>query len=370
MADATADSEFISQAIELARQGQGLVEPNPLVGCVIVRDGRIVGRGYHQRFGGPHAEIEALRDAGEAARNATAYVTLEPCCHQGKTGPCTQALIDADVARVVVGCEDPNPKVAGQGLDQLRAAGIEVVSDVLRDEAQRLIAPFTKLVTIGRPWVIAKWAMTLDGKIATHTGSSQWISGEASRAIVHQLRGRVDAVLVGRGTAEADDPLLTARPAGPRTATRIVLDSRANLATDSQLIGSIDAAPLLVAVGDAAPDEDRCRLTDLGAEVLPLAGATRSERLSSLLDELGARQMTNVLIEGGGEVLGTLLELNAIDEVHAFVAPKLVGGQVAATPIGGIGIALMSDAMQLEQVNVTCSGEDVYVHGLVRKKFR
>lgn len=378
MADATADSEFISQALELARQGQGLVEPNPLVGCVIARDGRVIGRGYHQRFGGPHAEIEALRDAGEAARGATAYVTLEPCCYQGKTGPCTQALIDAGIARVVVGCEDPNPKVAGQGLDQLRAAGIKVVSDVSRDKAQRLIAPFTKFVTTGRPWVIAKWAMTLDGKIATHTGSSQWISGEASRAIVHQLRGRVDAVLVGRGTVEADDPLLTARPAGPRTATRIVLDSRASLATDSKLISSIDEAPLLVAVGDAAPEGDRRRLTDLGAEVLPLDGATRSEQLSSLLDELGRREMTNVLVEGGGEVLGTLLELNAdqnadqneIDEVHAFIAPKLVGGQSAATPIGGLGIAAMGDALQLEHVDVTCSGEDVYVHGLVRKKSR
>lgn len=368
MADATADSEFISQAIELARQGQGLVEPNPMVGCVITRDGQVVGRGYHQRFGGPHAEVEALRDAGEAARSATAYVTLEPCCHQGKTGPCTQALIEAGLARVVVGCEDPNPKVAGQGLDELRKAGIEVVSDVLRDEAQRLIAPFAKLITTGRPWVIAKWAMTLDGKIATHTGSSQWISGEASRAMVHQLRGRVDAVLVGRGTVEADDPLLTARPAGPRTATRIVLDSRASLATDSQLIGSIDAAPLLVAVGDAAPEGDRRRLTDLGAEVLPLEGATRSEQLSSLLDELGARQLTNVLVEGGGEVLAALLELREIDEIHAFVAPKLVGGQSAATPIGGVGIAAMHDAMQLAHVDVTCSGEDVYVHGLVRKQ--
>ena len=337
MADSWVTQDFMSQALELARQGRGAVEPNPMVGCVIVRDGEILGRGYHQKFGGPHAEVEAIRDAGEATTGADAYVTLEPCCHQGKTGPCTQALIKAGVARVFVGCEDPNPQVAGQGIAALKEAGIEVVAGVMQDQAKRLIAPFAKLITTGRPWVIAKWAMTLDGKIASYSGSSQWISGEQSRQFVHQLRGQVDGILVGRRTAELDDPLLTARPAGPRTATRIVLASRATLSTDSRLFQSLDEAPLLIATTSQAPAEKCQSLQDRGAEVLVLAGEQRAEQMTALLDELGSRQMTNVLVEGGSAVLGTLLDLKAIDEVHVFVAPKILGGAGAPSPIGGAG---------------------------------
>ncbi len=356
-------NKFLSQALKLAQQGQGTVEPNPLVGCVIVREGEVVGQGYHQRFGGPHAEIEALRDAGKAASGGDAYVTLEPCCHHGKTGPCTEALIEAGVARVIVGCEDPNPKVAGQGLAALRAAGIEVDVEVNCEEAQRLIAPFAKLMTIGQPWVIAKWAMTLDGKIATETGNSQWISGEASRAVVHELRGRVDAILVGRGTAEADDPLLTARPPGPRTATRIVLDSQATLSFDSKLMKSINEAPLLVVSTTSASPENRRRLENHGAELLMVSGENRKEQLTSLLDELGQRQLTNLLVEGGSEVFGTLFDLGAIDEVHAFVAPKLIGGKLAPSPIAGAGLAEMSAAFELESMHVEMLDHDLHVHG-------
>jgi len=365
MASIAADREFMSRALELARQGRGAVEPNPLVGCVIVRDDKIVGQGFHQCFGGAHAEIEALHDAGKAASGADVYVTLEPCCHHGKTGPCTEALIEAQAARVIVGCEDPNPEVAGQGLTALRAAGIEVCSEVCGKEASQLIAPFAKLMTIGRPWVIAKWAMTLDGKLASHTGSSQWISGDASRTIVHELRGQVDAILVGRGTANADNPLLTARPAGPRVATRIVLDSGALLSLQSKLAQSTDEAPLLVATTSAASPENCQRLEDQGAEVLALAGNSRAEQLAALLDELGSRQMTNLLVEGGSEVFGTLFDLQAIDEVHAFVAPKLVGGQAAPSPIAGQGFADMSNAIQLERVQIETLGEDIYLHGYV-----
>jgi len=357
----------MSQAIELAQQGRGAVEPNPLVGCVIVRDGQIVGSGYHQRFGGAHAEIEALREAGDAARGADVYVTLEPCCHQGKTGPCSQSLIKAQVARVVVGCEDPNPKVAGQGLTELRAAGIEVCDGVLREETTRLIAPFTKLITKGQPWVIAKWAMTLDGKIASRTGSSQWISGAASRAVVHELRGQVDAILVGRGTATADDPLLTARPAGPRTALRIVLDSAATLSLDSKLVQSTNEAPLLLATTPNALQENCQRLADQGVEIFRLSGETKTEQLTALLNELGQRQMTNLLVEGGSEVFGTLLDLNAIDEVHAFVAPKLLGGRTAATPIAGQGLANMPDAMELQDVQIQTLEDDLHIHGYTKQ---
>ncbi len=225
------DTQQMQRAIALARRGEGFVEPNPMVGCVLVRDGNVVGEGWHQRFGGPHAEVVALQAAGGDARGATAYVSLEPCCHHGKTPPCTQALIDAGVARVVIAMHDSFAEVAGGGVKQLREAGIEVTVGLLDDEARQLNAPYLKLIEQGRPWVIAKWAMTLDGRIASKTGSSQWISGEASRAIGHGLRGRVDAIIVGRGTAAADDPLLTTRLSDgnkpPRTATRVVFESGA-----------------------------------------------------------------------------------------------------------------------------------------------
>jgi len=239
---------FMRRALDLARHGEGYVEPNPMVGCVIVRGGEIVGEGWHSRYGGPHAEIEALRVAGDKAAGATLYVTLEPCNHAGKTPPCTRALIEARLSRVVVGCQDPSPQVAGRGLAALRAAGLPLEVGPLAEQARQLIAPFAKLVTKRRPWIIAKWAMTLDGKLATHTGSSQWVSNSQSRAVAHRLRGRVDAVLVGRGTLEQDDPLLTARPSGARTAIRIVLDSHASLAPQSQLARSVSRAPVLVAV--------------------------------------------------------------------------------------------------------------------------
>jgi len=362
-----AANPFLSKALKLAQQGQGAVEPNPLVGCVIVRDGEIVGQGYHQRFGGPHAEVEALREAGKAASGGDVYVTLEPCCHHGKTGPCTEALIAAGVARVMVGCEDPNPKVAGQGLAALRAAGIDAHVEENCEEASRLIAPFAKLITTGRPWVIAKWAMTLDGKIATHTGSSQWISGEASRAVVHQLRGRVDAILVGSGTARADDPLLTARPPGPRTATRIVLDSLATLSLDSKLMKSVNEAPLLVASTTSASQKNRQRLESHGAELLTLQGENRKEQMTSLLDELGCRQVTNLLVEGGSEVFGTLFDLGAIDEVHTFVAPKLIGGKLAPSPIAGAGLTEMSAALEMDSIQVEMLDQDLHVHGYPKR---
>ncbi len=358
-------SKWMSRALELAAQGCGHVEPNPMVGCVIVQRDQIVGEGWHQRFGSPHAEIEALKAAGDAANGATAYVTLEPCCHQGKTGPCTQALIKAGIERVVVGCSDPNPAVSGKGISELREAGIDVLENVEHQKATSLIAPFAKLVTQGLPWVIAKWAMTLDGKLATHTGSSQWISGEASRAVVHKVRGVVDAILVGRGTAESDDPLLTARPAGPRTALRIVLDSSASLSPTSRLAQSATAASLLVAVTESAPAQRCQRLQELGAEVFVLTGDDHPAQMQSLLAELGRRKLTNLLVEGGAKVFGTLLDMCAIDEVHAFIAPKLIGGQSAPTAIGGQGIAVMGDALLLQNAEVNILDGDVHVHGRI-----
>jgi diaminohydroxyphosphoribosylaminopyrimidine deaminase / 5-amino-6-(5-phosphoribosylamino)uracil reductase len=356
------DRRHMARALELAQRGEGHVEPNPMVGCVLVRDGSIVGEGWHRQFGGPHAEVEALRAAGDAARGATAYVTLEPCAHTGKTPPCTQALLQAGVSRVVVASRDPNPRVAGGGLEHLAAAGAAVESGLLASDGASLIAPFQKLVTRGLPWVIAKWAMTLDGKLATHAGDSRWISGEASRAIVHQLRGRVDAIMVGRATVVADDPLLTARPAGTRTAVRIILDSQASLSPESQLVRTCREAPVLVAASDQAPAENCRRLREGGVELWQSAAPTSSARLAALLEELGRRQMTNILIEGGAQVLGSLFDLQAVDEIHAFVAPMLIGG-AGVSPIAGAGRSLMAEAARLAPLGVERVGDDAYIHG-------
>ena len=359
------DLWHMRRALELAAQGQGAVEPNPMVGCVIARGAEILGEGWHRRFGGPHAEVEALKLAGERARGATMYATLEPCCHHGKTPPCTRAILDAGVARVVAAMTDPFPHVAGGGLAELRAAGVEVQSGVLEEDARKLNAPYLKLLSTGRPWVIAKWAMTLDGKIATASGDSRWISCRDSREIVHQLRGRVDAIVVGRGTAAADDPLLTARPPGPRTATRIVVDTRASLSAQSQIVRTAREAPVLVAVGEEASKADGARLQGAGCQVLVCTGGTPQVRLEKLLNELGKRRMTNVLVEGGSRLLGSLFDAQLIDEVHVFIAPKLAGGEGAPGPIGGRGVEKIASALALDELATGQIGSNIYLRGRI-----
>jgi diaminohydroxyphosphoribosylaminopyrimidine deaminase/5-amino-6-(5-phosphoribosylamino)uracil reductase len=361
------DAWHMRRALELAAQGRGSVEPNPMVGCVVVQGAEIIGEGWHRRFGGDHAEVEALRLAGRRAAGATMYVTLEPCCHRGKTPPCTQAVIRSGVCRVVAAMRDPFPQVAGGGLAQLEAAGIEVQVGLLEADARQINAPYLKLLATGRPWIIAKWAMTLDGKTATRTGSSRWVSNEESRRIVHELRGRADAILIGRRTAEVDDPRLTARPPGPRTAVRIVVDSRASLSSESQLVRTAREVPVLVAVAPGAPAADRCRLEAAGSEVFSCQGDTPAARLDALLVELGRRRMTNILVEGGGQLAGSLLDAGQIDEVHVFISPKLVAGSAAPGPIGGYGIAQMPEALRLDGVEVRQVGTDVYVRGRVAR---
>jgi diaminohydroxyphosphoribosylaminopyrimidine deaminase / 5-amino-6-(5-phosphoribosylamino)uracil reductase len=357
---------WMQRALELARQGLGFVEPNPMVGAVVVDDqGQVVGEGWHERFGGPHAEVNALASAGEAAQGATLFVTLEPCCHFGKTPPCTQALIAAGIRRVVIGSPDPANHGNGSGADKLKDAGIEVDYECRR-QADELIAPFTKLTRQGTPWVHAKWAMTLDGKVATHTGSSQWITNESSRATVHRLRGRMDAIITGIGTVLADDPLLTARPAGPRTATRVILDSKCRIPLTSQLVRTAGQIPTIVATTRDAPLEHISRLQQQGIEVLVLSSAV-SERpsLHELLHKLGSRQMTNVLIEAGGTLMGDFFDFQLINEVHAFVAPALAGGRGAPSPIAGVGIEKMSSAVGLENAQIQVLDGDLYVHGRI-----
>lgn len=366
------------RALELAARGLGWVEPNPAVGAVIVNDRlEVLGEGFHEQFGGPHAEVNALRQAGNRAAGATVYVTLEPCCHFGKTPPCTEALIRAGVRKVVVGLQDPAAHVNGGGLAQLRAAGIEVELGLLADEIHRLNTPFIKLATRGLPYVHAKWAMSLDGKIASRTGHSRWISNEASRAVVHRLRGRMDAILIGGNTARMDDPLLTVRPPGPRIPTRIVLSATANVARDSQLLRTIDQAPVIVVSSEDAPASDVKQLEAAGAEVLIVpaesrqssaeAGHSGSERnLGVLLEELGRRSMTNVLIEGGSRVFGSFFDRNLIDEVHVFLAPKLVGGAMAPAPLGGRGMEQISSWNQIDPATVEVLDGDVYIRGPLR----
>jgi diaminohydroxyphosphoribosylaminopyrimidine deaminase/5-amino-6-(5-phosphoribosylamino)uracil reductase len=331
---------------------------------VVVQQGRLVGIGHHARFGGPHAEVVALQAATAAARGATLYVTLEPCCHQGKTPPCTEAVLRAGIQRVVAAMTDPFSRVAGGGFAQLRAAGIEVESGVLEAEARRLNAPYLKLLATGRPYVIAKWAMTLDGKTATATGDSRWISGPRARALVHELRGRVDAIAVGIGTALADDPRLTARPPGPRTAARLVLDSAGRLPIASQLVQTAGQTPVWVAVTERAGAEQRAALSARGCEILALPGHGPVP-IVPLLEELGRRAVTNLLVEGGGTVLGALLDAGQVDAVDVYIAPILAGGAAAPGPAGGIGCERIAGALRLDRPQVSTIDGTLRVQGTI-----
>lgn len=357
----------MQRALDLAQNGLGHVEPNPMVGCVIVKNQRLIGEGYHRSFGGPHAEVEALRSVSESPEESTVYVNLEPCCHQGKTPPCSDALLKAKVARVVIGTTDPNPKVAGQGIEQLEAAGIKVDCNVLGQASQTLNAPFFMLQNSERPWVIAKWAMTLDGKIASHSGDSQWISNELSREVVHQIRGRVDAILVGIGTALADDPLLTARPKGPRTATRIVMDSQCRLLPSSQLAKTANEIPTMVVTSRQADKSKVKTLTDLGCEVWSTESNSPSQQVNELLMELGRRSFTNVLVEGGGTLMGSLLDAQLVNEVHTFISPRILGGNDATSPIAGHGFDKIDLANRLEGVRINQLDNDLYIQGRIQR---
>ena len=380
------DADAMRYAVEIARRGIGRVEPNPAVGAVLIDEQRrLLASGWHQEFGGPHAEVNAFRDferrhpdvaaRAELTRDATLLVTLEPCCHHGKTPPCSEAVIASGVRRVIVGLRDPSPHVDGGGLRQMQDAGIDVSSGLLEDEIRRLNAPFLMLVENGRPWVHAKWAMTLDGRIATRTGSSKWISCAASRAIVHELRGRMDAVIVGSGTAQTDNPLLTARPPGPRTQTRIVVDSHAGLSLDSQLVHTANDAPVLLATTDSAAEERVTALTAAGVEVVCLPsiadsvgnGASNHVDVASLLAELGRRSMTNVLVEGGGGLLGSLFDQGLVDEAHVFVAPKFCGGADAVSPVAGVGVESIPQQPELDPSVIRQVEQDVYINGFVRR---
>lgn len=362
------DLHWMRRAIELARRGEGSVEPNPMVGCVIVRDDEVIAEGWHRRYGDRHAETDALSRAVTDVGGATAYVSLEPCCHHGKQPPCTDALIAAGIRRVVAAVRDPFAKVDGGGLQRLLEAGIIVQTGVGEHEAREVLAPYLKRVVAGMPWVIAKWAMSLDGRLATRTGDSKWISGAASRAEVHHLRGRCDAIVVGIGTALADDPSLTARPAGARTALRVVLDSKARLPLHSQLVRTAREFPTCVACGPEASEAAVASLRSAGVEVLTWEHAGVWERTEATLRCLAERGITNVLVEGGAAVLGSLWDHQAIDEVMVFIAPKLIGGRDAISPIGGWGLAFIGQIPELHALSTLVLERDVMIRGRVLRQ--
>ncbi len=365
------DADYMKMALDLAAKAMGRTSPNPMVGAVVVRDGEVVGKGFHARAGTPHAEVLALQNAGERARGSTLYVTLEPCCHFGRTGPCTEAVIQAGVGRVVAAMADPNPLVAGRGLARLKSAGLEVHCGVMEEEARKLNEVFIKYITSGMPFVVMKAAVSLDGKIATREGDSQWITGPEAREFGHRLRDRYDAVLVGVNTVLADNPLLTTRlPEGGRDPVRLVLDSLARTPPGSAVINRSSQAPTIIVTTDRAP-RDRVRLLEqAGAVVLAVPAGDSGGRVDirALMRTLAEREITSVLIEGGGEVHASALASGVVDKVAWFVAPKLIGGREAPGPLGGLGIDRLSEAVSLDRVSVARMGNDIFVEGYISKQ--
>jgi diaminohydroxyphosphoribosylaminopyrimidine deaminase/5-amino-6-(5-phosphoribosylamino)uracil reductase len=349
--DRDVDVALLQRAIRLARRGEGYVEPNPMVGCVIARGAKIIGEGWHLRFGGPHAEVEALRACRGDARGATVYVSLEPCCHFGKTPPCTDALIQARVARVVFPFGDPHPSVSGRGMKALKKAGIPTSTGLLVDEATELLAPYLTRIRYRRPYFIAKWAQSLDGKWATPTRQSRWISGEPARQWVHRLRARADAIIVGSGTVLADDPMLDARGVKVRrVAHRIVLDRRLRIPFDCRLVQSAHRIPLWVGTSRERLNSPKARrLQANGVELFPW---------TNLLEELNRREFTNVLIEGGPSLLSSFLRNRRVDEAYVFVAPIFIGGARAPTVLADSGVLAVADALAPRLVSVRRIGPD------------
>jgi len=365
------DAEHLQRAIELAEHGLGRVHPNPMVGALIVRDGAVIAEGWHDEHGGPHAEVNAIAAAhGADLTGATLYVSMEPCCHHGKTPPCTDAILATAITRVVVASDDPSSKASGRGLGILRDEGIEVeVADGdLAHRARLINQPFRKHARTGRPWVLFKSAMTLDGKVATRTGDSQWISDESSRARAHRWRASVDAVAVGIGTALADDPRLTARVEGvhhqPR---RVVFDAEARLPQHSQLVSAAPDPPLTVIVSRAARRPATEALEMAGAEVIVATGGNEPERVRSTLEQLGSLGVTSILLEGGPHLAGAFLDAGEIDEVRLFLAPLLLGGRAARDPLEGEGVERISEALRALTLDCERVADDLLISARLRE---
>lgn len=385
-----ADREYMTRAIRLAQKGRGYTNPNPLVGAVIVKDGRIIGEGYHEMYGGLHAERNAIKSLKEPAEGATIYVTLEPCCHYGKTPPCTEAIIENKIAHVVIGSRDPNPKVAGKGVRALREAGIRVTEDYMRSECDRLNPIFFHYITTNTPYVVMKYAMTADGKIATKTGASKWITCEESREYVQELRSRFMGIMAGIGTVLADDPMLNVRIPRKRNPVRIICDTNLRIPLDCRLCKSAGEFPLIVACSedygyvetDCATREEGKRaqkievLKNMGVTVLeippctkpgPSAGGKQGIDLNVLMEKLGVMKIDSILLEGGGTLNEGAVRAGIVNEVNAFIAPKIFGG-AGRTPVDGVGVALPDESYELEFMESSPVGNDILISYKVKNK--
>ena len=356
------DQNYMLQAIQLAKQGEGWTNPNPMVGAVIVKNGRIIGKGYHKKCGELHAERNAIASLTESAEGATIYVTLEPCCHYGKTPPCTEAIIEQKIKRVVIGSRDPNPKVSGKGIKMLREAGIEVIEDFMREECDRLNPVFFHYITTKTPYVVMKYAMTLDGKIATKTGASKWITGEAARAEVQHMRHRYMGIMAGIGTVLADDPMLNVRVEGWKSPVRILCDSGLRIPLDGQIVKSAGKYRTIVAYADSENTEaKRKRLHEMGVETICCPDENNQVDLKKLMKYLGEEGIDSILLEGGGTLNDSALRAGIVQEVQAFIAPKLFGGMNSKTPVEGIGVRFPSEAVKLKCTDICQIGEDIRI---------
>lgn len=354
---------FMSRALQLAELGRGKTSPNPLVGSVIVQNGRMVGEGYHRQAGTPHAEIHALRDAGEKAKGAVMYVTLEPCCHYGRTPPCTKSIIEAGVKEVVVGMADPNPLISGKGIKSLKDAGIRVLVGVLEKEARLQNESYIKYIITKRPFVTLKAAISLDGKIATRTGDSKWITGEEARVMVHRMRGTNDAVMVGIGTVLADDPLLTVRLEGEyRQPRRVIMDSSLRIPEASRIVKTASEIPtVMAAVKGRYSEAKRVELEGAGLEIWDLPAVQGRADLLTLMEELGKREITSLLLEGGSALNASALEAGIIDKFVFFLAPLIIGGEESPGGFGGMGCERLCDCLRLIKTSVQQVGEDLMI---------
>ncbi|MBI3087453.1 MAG: bifunctional diaminohydroxyphosphoribosylaminopyrimidine deaminase/5-amino-6-(5-phosphoribosylamino)uracil reductase RibD [Candidatus Omnitrophica bacterium] len=361
--ESTTSKQFMRLALWLARQANGDTSPNPMVGAVIVKADRVVGQGAHRRAGLPHAEVEALQQAGEHARGATLFVNLEPCAHTGRTPPCCEAIIGAGLKRVVIAMEDPNPLTNGRGIERLRRAGVEVVTGLLEEEAQHLNAPFTKYITQRMPWTVVKVAQSLDGKIATSTGRSRWISSVSTRRMAHRLRREADAVIVGVNTVLRDNPRLTARdavrPPRPGRPIRVIVDSRLRTPLSSRCLSRVSSTPTVIATTERSARKRRPYVTR-GVEVLVFPARRGRVPMRRLLRELAKRhEAMSVLIEGGGEVIAGALEERLADRLVWCIAPILIGGRTSPSSVGGEGIAQLSRAIRADEISLRRLGPDV-----------
>lgn len=364
---AVCDEDYMRRALELAALATGRTSPNPMVGAVIVNNGEVVGEGYHLRAGTPHAEIHALRQAGDRARGATLYVNLEPCSHYGRTPPCAEAVAAAGIRKVVLACQDPNPLVQGRGIAMLQQAGIEVETGLLQQEARRLNEVFWKYITTGRPFVVVKTAMTMDGKIAARSGDSRWVTGAQARQMVHHFRDTYDAIMVGIGTVLADDPQLNTRLGEGigRDPVRVIIDGYLSIPLDSRIAATSSHQRTIIFTSHSAHQEKIPALERAGIEVMVMDGFPDDLDMASVMDLLGERHISSVLVEGGGTLNGTLFENGLVDKVYWFVAPKIIGGREAPTPVEGVGIDRMADAVRLHDIRIDHFGDDILITGYV-----